>query len=271
MRIETQAELKVWLDSNFRSRGALIRSLTPYPAASSTDETSKRPLGCGGNPVKIVCTLQVAGGKNAGEIRRVRDVEIVAQGIKNYFIEWDEKFCTDNPGTFELVADNRGIGFVLNAPGPIHIVCTWLEVLQSPDREEVIESQFSPDNFSACSILPAATTPKDWIDYFQSKDLDVVWRYLGGNEYPLDLVPANYAGWFLQLRSQLNEDKRGLYFSECQWRENRFFLHLYNYAALKLWVEAGKYLATFPEIFILCGNVKMDSAEWLTYLTQFDT
>ena len=38
----------------------------------------------------------------------------------------------------------------------------------------------------------------------------------------------------------------------------------------QLWIEAGKYVATFPNISISCGNTTMNKEEWLSYLTQFD-
>ena len=62
----------------------------------------------------------------------------------------------------------------------------------------------------------------------------------------LGLVPTDYTGWFIQLRSRLNENPQGLFFQHYQLKENKLSLHLRNLddASHQLWVEAGKYVAT---------------------------
>lgn len=93
------------------------------------------------------------------------------------------------------------------------------------------------------------------------------------NERVLERVPIDYTGWFLQVRSRLHENPQGLFFQHCQLEGEKFSLHLVNYdeALQQLWIEAGKYVATFPELSISCGNTTMDQEEWIAYLAQFDT
>jgi hypothetical protein len=111
------------------------------------------------------------------------------------------------------------------------------------------------------------------MNHFHKQGWDVVWRYYYSEEQALDRVPVDYTGWFIQLRSRLDENLQGLFFRHCQLEGERFSLSLYNRdpALQGLWIEAGKYVATFPEVSISCGNTTMNQVEWLTHLAQFDT
>ena len=145
--------------------------------------------------------------------------------------------------------------------------------MQHPDREEIIQPWFSSTDFSAYAVLQRLPTPEDWINHFHNQGLDVVWRYHYSGEQLLERVPADYTGWFLQLRSRLDENPQGLFFNHCRLEREKFSLNLYNYDPVlqEVWVVAGKYVAAFPEVSICCGNTTMNQTEWLTHLAQFNT
>ncbi len=100
----------------------------------------------------------------------------------------------------------------------------------------------------------------------------MVWRYYYSQEQALKRVPSNYTGWFLQLRSRLEKNPQGLFFQHCQLNGKKVSLHLRNCDSVshQLWIEAGKYVATFQDISISCGNTTMNKTEWLFSLAQFD-
>jgi hypothetical protein len=267
MRIETQTEFEAWLESNFWLHDVLINALEPYPRTTS-ENGGELP-----SQVKLVGTLQVGGSYRAGETRWMRDIEIVVQGIKSYCIDWEEGFIAGNCCQgIELIEVEQGLGFTLDVPGILQVVCTSIEALQYPDREELVEPWFSSDDFFANAILQTVPTPEDWMNHFHKQGWDVVWRYYYSDEQALDRVPVDYTGWFVQLRSRLDENPQGLFFRHCQLEGERFSLSLRNYdpALQGLWIEAGKYVATFPEVSISCGNTTMNQVEWLAHLAQFD-
>jgi hypothetical protein len=268
MQIKTQAEFETWLDANFGLQDVLINVLEPAP-----EKVLKNcvPL----SSVKLVCALQVGGSYRAGETRWMRDIEITAQDVSSYFIDWEEGFVAGNCCQgIELVEVEQGLAFTLDVPGTLQVACASLEILQHPDREEIVQAWFSPDNFSADGVLGKLPTPQDWLNHVHTQGWDdVVWRYHYSDEQASERVPADYTGWFLQLRSRLTENPQGLFFNHCRSEGERFSLSLHNYdSALQgLWIEAGKYIATFSEGSIHCGNTVMNQTEWLAHLTQFDT
>ncbi|MFG6094194.1 hypothetical protein SPB21_03040 [Leptothoe sp. ISB3NOV94-8A] len=207
-------------------------------------------------------------------MRRIRDIEITAQGVKSYFIDWEEGFFTGNCCQgIELIETEQGLTFTLDVPGTLRVACTSLEILQHPDRKEIVQPWFSSTDFSAYAVLQKLPTPEDWMNHFHEQGWDVVWRYYHSNEQALDRVPNDYTGWFLQLRSRLDENPQGLFFKHCQLEGEKFSLSLYNDAPAiqRLWVEAGKYVANFPKVSVWCGNTIMNQTEWLAHLAQFDT
>lgn len=267
MRIETQPEFEAWLDSNVWLQDVLINALEPHPKKASEN---CEPPSC----VKIICALQVGGSYRAGEICWIRDIEITAQDVGSYFIDCEEGFVAGNCCQgIELIEVKQGLAFTLDVPGALQVACASLEILQHPDREEIVQPWFSLNDFSAYATLRSLPTPKDWMNHFHEQGWDVVWRYYYSGEQALERVPADYTGWFLQLRSRLNEKPQGLFFKHSQLEGEIFSLYLCNYdpALQGVWIEAGKYVATFPEVSIRCGNTMMNRAEWLIYLEQFDT
>ncbi len=267
MRIKSKAQFEAWLDSNFWLEDVLINTLDPYPKIPSTNYRNLP------KQVRLVCTLQVGGSYKAGKTRWMRDIEIIAHDVRNYSINTEGGFVSGNCCQgIELIEVKQGLGFTLDVPEILTIVCNSIEVLQYPDREELVESWFSSRDFYARFICHSLPTPEDWLNHFRQKGWEVVWRYYYSDEKALHQVPADYTGWFLQLRSRLNENPQGLFFSIGK-LETGFFLHLRNFdsALQRLWVEAGKYIATFPEVTISCGNNEMNQIEWLAYLAQFDT
>ena len=267
MQIETQSEFEAWLDANFWLHDVVINDLEPHP---KTVSENREPPNC----VKLMCALQVDGNYRAGETQRIRNIEIIAQEVKSYFINWEEGFVAGNCCEgIELMAVEQGLSFTLDVPGILKVSCASLDILQHPDREEIIQPWFSSTDFSAYAVLQRLPAPEDWINHFHNQGLDVVWRYHYSGEQSLERVPADYTGWFLQLRSRLDEHPQGLFFNHCQLEREKFSLNLHNYDPVlqEVWVAAGKYVAAFPEVSICCGNTTMNQTEWLTHLAQFNT
>jgi hypothetical protein len=267
MRIETRAEFEAWLEANFWLEDVLINALEPYPKIVSG---SCKPPSC----VQLVCTLQVGGSIRAGETRWIRDIKITAQGVRSYFIDGEDGFVEGNCCQgIELIEGEPGLKFTLDVPGILQVACASLEILQHSDREEIVPSWYSSTEFFAYAVLQKLPTPEDWLYHFHKQGWDVVWRYYYSDEQALERVPIDYTGWFLQLQSRLDENPQGLFFKHCQLEGDQFSLSLYNYdpALQGLWVEAGKYIAAFPEVSIACGNTVMNQTEWIAYLAQFDT
>jgi hypothetical protein len=267
MRIETQAEFEAWLEANFWLEDVLINALEPHPKTVS--ENCEPP-----SYVQLVCALQVEGSLRAGEARSIRDIEITAQGVRSYFIDWEDGFVAGNCCQgIELIEGEPGLVFTLDVPGTLQVACASLEILQHPDREEIVQPWYSSTHFSAYAVLQRLPTPEDWLSHFHKQGWDVVWRYHYSGEQVLERVPVDYTGWFLQLRSRLDENPQGLFFKHCQLEGDQFSLNLYNYdpALQGLWVEAGKYVAAFPKVTIWCGNTIMNQTQWIAHLAQFDT
>ena len=267
MKINNKAEFGVWLDSNFWLEDAIINTLKPHPRLT-TENDNKYP-----NQVKLIFTLQVEGSLQAGEKRWVRDIEIIARDLQNYSISFEngfiEGYCCQG---IELIEVKEGIGFTLNVPGILKVICNQIEVSQSSDREEIVKPWFNPNEFFAYAILGRLPTPEDWLNQLREKNLDVVWRYYYSEEIASARIPKDYTGWFIQLRSRLDENPQGLFFQHCQLTGEKLSLHLRNCdnVSHRLWIEAGKYVATFPEVTISCGNTTMSKTKWLAYLAQFD-
>ncbi len=267
MRIETQAGFEKWLDSNFWLHDVQINALQPYPKTVSQNH---EPPNC----VKLICALQVGGSYKAGETRWIRNIEIIAQEVRSYFIDWEEGFVAGNCcQEIELIKVEQGLSFTLDVPGTLQVTCASLDILQHPDREEIVQPWFSSTDFFAHAVLQRLPTPEDWMNHFHQQGWDVAWRYYYSGEQALESVPADYTGWFLQLRSRLDENPQGLFFKHCQLEGDQFSLSLYNYDPVLqgVWVEAGKYVAAFPKVSIWCGNTIMSQTEWLAHLAQFDT
>ena len=188
MRIETQAEFEAWLDSNFWLHDVVINSLEPHP---KTVSDNREPP----NSVKLMCALQIDGSYRAGETQRIRNIEIIAQEVKSYFIDWEEGFVAGNYCEgIELMEVEQGLSFTLDVPGILGVAdlryehknfrtifrylerflhplnqqrrilqvsCASLDILQHPDREEIIQPWFSSTDFSAHAVLQRLPTPED--------------------------------------------------------------------------------------------------------------
>jgi hypothetical protein len=202
----------------------------------------------------------------------MRDIELLADQVMEYSLSGPDEFVPNNCcQRLELMVVEQGVGFTLDVPGELRIVCARLHVTQHPDREELVEPWLSAREFSATVVSHPLPTPGEWVQWFQAKGLDVVLRYIYGEAREPNQVPAtDYTGWFLQLRSRLDQHPEGLFFAHCTAQPNGFSVHLVNYdeAVPELLVVAGRYMASFPDVTVSCGNTTLSREEWLAYLEQ---
>ena len=164
MRINNKAEFEAWLDSNFWLEDAIINTLKPYPRLTTKNNNEHH------NQVELIFTLQVRGSLQAGEKRWVRDIKIIAKDVQDYSISFKNGFIE---GHFcqrvELFEVEQGLVFSLDVPEILQVICTFLEVQQSLDREEIVKPWFNSNEFFAYAIRDRLPTPKDWIDYLHRK------------------------------------------------------------------------------------------------------
>lgn len=261
MHINTKSELKSWLDANFWLEDLVLETIEPLPVAIP-QEGNALPKN-----VKLVGKLHVGGSYKAGEICWVRDIVITAKGVKSYSISSEgflKEYCCDGIDLVE--ADELGI--LLDVPGNLKIVCTSFDVSQHSDKQEKVKRWLSTTEFCVHATRSTLPTPADWVSHLNQRGWDAVWRYYCSDEQTLKQVPLDYTGWFLQLRSRLFHNSQGLFFSSCKIENGQLSMSLHNYDSVLrgLWVDAGKYIATFPDVIVLCGNATMDKSEWLSYL-----
>lgn len=154
--IKNQTQFESWLDCNFWLEDVIINILEYLP---KTFDDSKIPT-----QVSLQLSLQVGGSITAGETRWIREIEIIAEDITDYSIDLPKEFIPGNCCEgIELIPVSQGIGFTLDVPGTLRIVCKTLQISQQEDREEIVESWLSDTEFFVTVQSSQLPTPEDWI------------------------------------------------------------------------------------------------------------
>jgi hypothetical protein len=264
MIIEDQSQLDSWLDTCFGLEDVIIKSLDPAPQEPGDLEKSLR--------VCMQFSLQVGGGIMAGETRLIRDIEIIAEAIEDYSISRAEGFIPGNCcAGVELIDVTQGIGFTLDVPEILKVVCKTLHIEEQEDREEIVAPRLSKTEFRLTARSPQLPTPDQWIAVLRAQGFDVVWRYIYSDQRLPSQVPSDdYSGWFLQLRTRLNENHAGLFFKFCSCKQEQLSmtLELLDSEIQEIWIAAGRYLARLPDVKVFCGNSELGKEDWLAYLNQ---
>jgi hypothetical protein len=166
----------------------------------------------------------------------------------------------------------QGIGFTLDVPEILKVVCKTLRIKEQQDREEIVAPWLSKTTFHMTARSTQLPTPEQWIVHLQAQGFDAVWRYAHSDQRLPSRVPADdYSGWFLQLRTRLNENHAGLFFRFCSCKQDQLSmsLELMDSEIQELWIAAGKYLARLPDVKVFCGNSELGKEDWLAYLDQW--
>ena len=262
MILHNQIQFDSWLEENFWLDDAFIDELYPVPSIEGGPAPAE---------ARLSFRMQIAGGYAAGDLRRVRCLRLRANNVSEYSISEAAGFAPGHCCEGAEAIDVQGkIGVTFDAPAKVRLVCETIDVEQN-ETEEVVEPYYSDRDFYAVASEGTLPSPSEWLRWYESHGLAVVWRYYASEEVPSEKVPQqNYSGWFLQLRDLLNEDPQGLFFFSGRQNAQGFVLQISNYSSSQtwaagrpnLWKFAADYIASLPAVTLRCGNATLTPDEW---------
>lgn len=261
VELSSNVELQSWLQEHKWFEDAFVRELTPIPDTHATHPPTHGYLKLG---------FAIGGSFEAGKTIESQVFLLTAMEVRDWSFDGDPSctpgHCTDG---LELLESDEGIAFTIDLPGRFRAICSRLRIEELPSISERVQPWLSDREIYAKIPHMPLPTPRDWVEMFRTRGVEVVWRYYHGEPRETDEVPVeDYSGWYLQSPGKVPVTSGGLFFFHCHPEPDGFSVHLTNDDAEDPWVFqcAAKILGSLPDSVIHCGNCKLSGGQWLEWL-----
>jgi hypothetical protein len=257
--VKNNAELERWLDEHTWFEDAFAIRVDPDPSAANAPDS-----------IRLVLGEQVEGGYVAGTERGIQDYVLTAAEIRRSTLGPDLVFAPGNCCQgIEVVTTSEGVGFRIDVPGTLEIVCGSLLIEAQAQRREQVPPWISDREFGATVPGIAVPAPAQWVAWFRKVGAEVCWRMYGGEarEGPGD--PSNYEGWYLQEPSAIRGTAGGVFFFACREREGALVLQWQRgEVSDALWKASQQVIALLEPAEAWCGNCQFSAEEWRRFVTD---
>ncbi|WP_155948639.1 hypothetical protein [Mycobacterium sp. URHB0044] len=234
-------------------------SLSPLPNAALT-------------PARVEMVLRDfgTGGLDAGDLRTYRTLSLTATDVR----EWSAlgETVAHSPDHAmdgaEPVAAASGFGFDFDVPTPVRVVARAFEATRLPDVTERVKPWTSDRDMAITAPGARLPSPADWVLGLAKEAIEVAWRIYGGPAVPVERVPRDYTGWFLERPSRLGDHDGGVFFSHVGDDRRVVALHLENQQVDPgLWrALCGCVARMFPAGEFRSGNCRFTADQWSAHL-----
>ncbi|TLD68532.1 hypothetical protein FEM03_22265 [Phragmitibacter flavus] len=262
LNINTRKQFEDWLTDNVAFADARILSLT----AASKPDPSSTP-----SAVTIELAYQIEGSYKAHSRRVSRVFRIRATKIAQYSLSADAAISSEHWSEgIAAVESESPIAFELDVPARLSLHCSEISVEERPKLFETVAPRLSNREVFANAPRTLMPTPAQWQTRFNALDQDVVWHIYRSEPQQTAEVPiANYEGWFLQVRRDLDDAHQGIFFFSCRPEKHGFRVAIQNQGASKLlWQSAMRVLSEFDGVEIHCGNCEFPGADFFRAWTS---
>lgn|GEM_PF-4332267 len=220
----------------------------------------------------------VGGSYDAGQLRRVKRYEFIADGVElwAYINEHSASFGFDGPllGGVIVNDENTLLDLVIN--DSIQIQCRRIQMRELSDLTVVNRpaiNKLSATLFFANTPLPS---PADWIEWLTEAGADASWRRMHDVAVAVSEVNQDdYEGWFLQSRSLIDSTTGGVMLKSLKAVTGGFFAEFDNWdqpvddqSTSEIWGNLSQVAALRPNVCVRCGNCLLTGAEWKQALLE---
>lgn len=250
--------------------------------------------GCGGNfepeptafgrevvalkRVSFQLGFPVGGSYDAGQLRRVKRYEFIADGVElwAYINEHSASFGFDGPLLGGVIVNDENTLLDLVVNDSIQLQCRRIQVRELPDLTVV---NLPALNRRSATLLFADTplpAPADWIEWLHEVGADASWRRMHDVAVAATEVnQADYEGWFLQSRNLIDSTPSGVMLKSLKGVDGGFFAEFDNWdqpvddqSTSEIWDKLSQVATLRPNVFVRCGNCLLTGAEWKQALLE---
>jgi hypothetical protein len=251
--MQTREAFVDWLDRQRWLQDALVDTIEPLPEPGTAPDR-----------VRLVFRTQITGGVSAGDHRRVRELDLSATGISRFELPpGGFASCHCCEGADIPHDSSSAVSLSIDVPLELRLDCAQLQVVER-EWDEVVPELFSDREFGATARDAGLPRPEQWLEALALSGLEVVWRYYGGPATPASSVPPEYEGWFLQQTHRIASTLGGVLFLAAKVDTTGFRVHLQRHTEIDdpLWTACARYIGTFRDVEVCCGNTKLSGAAW---------
>ena len=125
--IENITQYIKWLDDNYWLDDVIIEDIQLLPHNLKPNEIPKR--------INLKCKMQLSGSYKAGEIRTIREYNIIFNDVKEYSLsgKYIKENCCEGVEEFD---HRNGIIFNIFVPGNLLIACDTIEIINQIRRRK---------------------------------------------------------------------------------------------------------------------------------------
>lgn len=244
--------------------------------------------GCGGNfepeptafgrkavaPERVSFQLgfPVGGSYDAGQLRRVKRYEFIANGVElwAYIKERAASFGFDGPLLGGVIVNDENTLIDLVIDNSIQLQCRRIQVRELSDLTVVnlpALNRRSATLFFADTALPI---PADWIEWLNEVGADASWRRIHDVAVAAPEVNQDdYEGWFLQSRNLIDSTQSGVMLKSLKAVEGGFFAEFDDWeepvdgqSISEIWSNLSQVASLRPNVFVRSGNCLLTGEEW---------
>lgn len=172
-----------------------------------------------------------------------------------------------------MIQAAAGFGFVLDVPTPVRLVAGAFDCARLPDITETVPPLTTDNGLAAMARRAGLPSPAEWVRALAGEGVAVAWRTYGGLTRPVDDVPPDYTGWFLERPARLREHDGGVFFRYAGHDRQLVTLDVERWDADdRLWLALCRSVTRmFPDGEFTSGNCRFTADQWSTRLrTRFD-
>lgn len=220
----------------------------------------------------------VGGSYDAGQLRRVKRYEFIADGVELWadIREHAASFGFDGPLLGGVIVNDENTLLDLVIDDSIQLQCRRIQIRELSDLTVVnlpAVNKRSATLFFADTPLPS---PVDWIEWLKESGADASWRRMHDVAVAASEVNQDdYEGWFLQSLSLIDSTTGGLMLKSLKAIDGGFFAEFDNWeqpaddqSSSELWNKLSQMAALRPNVFVRCGNCLLTGAEWKQALLE---
>ena len=259
--IRNNDEFADWLESVGWLRDCYVRSVSP---AREINDTEKILHG------HLTISLPVTGSYEAGAELTSREFLFECEAPTKWALPKPVYVIADHCSEgIDLIETESGCAFCIDVPSSLEVHCSQVIVKEQPLRTERNTPWLNRTVAVVTLIDRSRPSPHEWIELFQSRGIDVAWRYYCGEPKDPRSVPDDYEGWFLQRRELVDSTTGGLQFLSCKpfgsWGCS-LSLHDEQKSG-ELLVEVILTLISLGELSIRSGNCsKLSADQWRAWI-----
>ncbi|MFA6211724.1 MAG: hypothetical protein WC714_19955 [Candidatus Obscuribacterales bacterium] len=220
----------------------------------------------------------VGGSYDAGQLRRVKRYEFIANGVElwAYTKEHAASFGFDGPLLGGVIVNDENTLIDLVIDDLIQLQCRRIQVSELSDLTVVnlpALNRRSATLFFADTALPI---PADWIEWLNEVGADASWRRIHDVAVaPSEVNLDDYEGWFLQSRNLIDSTPSGVMLKSLKVVEGGFFAEFDNWeepvdgqSTSEIWSNLSQVTSLRPNVFVRSGNCLLTGEEWKRALLE---